>query len=79
MQTVPARLDPDGQLLCPRCGETYLHRHDAVLQEGNPACRGEGITLRFWCEHCSENAERSFTLWMTQHKGNTFVEWKAWA
>ncbi len=32
--------------------------------------------LRFSCEHCSEERKGASILWITQHKGGIFVEWK---
>ena len=38
---------------------------------GNPSYRRHGLTIRFSCEHC----DYAPVLAISQHKGNTFVEW----
>lgn len=67
-------------LLCPSCGEDYLHHADTVV------LNDENVGITFWCEHCGPRAggkedgdliEESahVTLKIEQHKGKTYVRW----
>lgn len=40
---------------------------------GNPSSRRDGIKIDFECEMCGM---ASYTLQITQHKGNEFVSWE---
>lgn len=40
---------------------------------GNPSSRRHGLTIRFWCELCDQISE----LTVEQHKGSTFLGWRA--
>ena len=37
----------------------------------NPSARRQGLRVIFWCEGCAADLQ----LMISQHKGNTFVEW----
>jgi hypothetical protein len=39
---------------------------------GNPSMRRDGLKIEFWCELCGVSSE----LAISQHKGQTFLEWK---
>lgn len=46
----------------------------------NPSGRRRGMTIEFWCESCNDSGVsdyegKPFYLAISQHKGNTFVEW----
>ncbi|MCR1303006.1 MULTISPECIES: hypothetical protein [Enterobacter] len=40
--------------------------------EGNPSARRDGLKIYFTCEGCEENP----TLLITQHKGQTFLQFE---
>lgn len=52
----------------PRAAEVTV---DATL-DGNPSSRRQGVTIRFWCEQCSQRS----VLTIAQHKGSTLIEHK---
>lgn len=50
----------------------------------NPSSRRDGLTIGFWCEHCSviDNGDdtyeidATFELTIAQHKGITLLQWR---
>jgi hypothetical protein len=52
----------------PRAAEVSI---DCVL-DGNPSDRRQGVTIRFWCEQCTQRS----VLTVAQHKGLTLIEHK---
>ena len=91
------QIDPEEPLLCPACGEDYLHQQGVrILQrfredgDGTEVVvlsahrvqmqplaaaeipgRRDSIEISFTCEHCDAIP----ALWISQHKGRTFLEW----
>jgi hypothetical protein len=64
----------DGTLMCPVCGEGYLHPGKVTeFREG-------GVQIAFGCEHCSmpemSLADTVGNLIILHHKGNTHVTWE---
>lgn len=55
--------------------------HSTVLENNlttNPSPRRQGLTVKFWCEHChgdGSNYLTQFSLNILQHKGTTFLYW----
>lgn len=48
---------------------------------GNPSGRRTGLSIEFWCEHCSpfdenDNPKNTMLLHILQHKGNTCLHWE---
>ena len=66
-------------LLCPSCGEDYLHQGDTVVLEDS------STAITFWCEHCGPRAvdgelteeSEHIVLKIEQHKGKTYLRWLA--
>jgi hypothetical protein len=64
------------------CGEDAEYGVHVVVTEGkaefntsldgNPSRRRHGLKIRFWCESCKAEPVMS----ISQHKGNTFVEFE---
>ncbi len=64
------------------CGEDAAHEvHVAVADgkatidtslNGNPSPRRHGLKINFWCENCDAEP----VLSISQHKGNTYVEFE---
>jgi rubredoxin len=50
---------------CPKCGFNYLH-HSAPAK-----CNDHYIGIDLWCESCGKTS----TLEISQHKGQTLIEW----
>lgn len=47
----------------------------------NPSRRRQGLSIEFFCEHCSCNEkgnldDKRYVLDIVQHKGTTYVSWK---
>lgn len=64
----------DGTLMCPICGEGYLHPGKVTeLKDG-------GAYIAFSCEHCSLHelslADTIGSLRILHHKGNTHLSWE---
>jgi hypothetical protein len=79
----PSALDDDGSAQT-EDGELVLKTEVAgdegrapsvrsIISHGhsNPSARRNGLTIRFYCEHC--DARRVLAIW--QHKGATMLEW----
>jgi hypothetical protein len=102
----PVVTRPEGDealLLCPRCGEDYLHQgrvevfarsedattglHTTTDAEdvrvdhdlrANPSARRQGLTIAFDCELCDGGDDApGLVLTIAQHKGRTFLAWRA--
>jgi len=72
-------------LRCPSCDYDYLH-HDKIVvfdrgeyekkttqsPSGYPSHRRDGLCVKFWCEGC----EARPVLYLSQHKGNTYIDIK---
>lgn len=64
------------------CEEDATHGVHAILAEGkaifdtslkgNPSSRRHGLLIRFWCEGCKATP----VLSISQHKGNTYVNFE---
>jgi hypothetical protein len=56
---------------------------DPDVVDGNPSGRRQGMRILFSCEHCEgvawEKGESAPQMWLTisQHKGNTYVQWES--
>jgi len=55
-------------LLCPRCGDEYLHAGDVRNHESD-------LVVMFWCENCGDDIDLRLELRVTQHKGCTHLTW----
>lgn len=66
-------------LLCPVCGDFHLH-HVGVIEEFDEYLRPKRAGIRFFCENCGNPIHhqdgRYYTLWITQYKGETSLEWE---
>lgn len=64
------------------CGEDAKHGVHVVVTdgraefdtslEGNPSRRRHGLKIHFWCENCKAEP----VLSISQHKGNTYVDFE---
>jgi hypothetical protein len=55
-----------------RDGSALVTRADSCAS-ANPSDRRNGVAIEFWCEDCDRHSE----LCVTQHKGGSFVGWRA--
>jgi hypothetical protein len=64
-----------------RSPSTVAYSQEASTECGNPSDRRHGMTIEFWCEHCSIDDKGNIVetqmpvLMLAQHKGVTFIGW----
>lgn len=67
--------DPfEAMLVCPVCGDTYVHLEDAKNIDGKDdykawAGRGDAIKIPAWCE----GGQHKWNIVIGFHKGNSFI------